>query len=202
MHRVSMHLPICARSRSRLPPPGWSPGGTPARRECDPRAPRPDRRAPARCSDARGDRVHPRRIAGRARRVCDGRGFRVASGERPVSRRSELRRAAPIPITGGTWSDRSPAWSQDGSRLAFLSDRITAGHQALPASTGRDRQISRGRRSSPCRPHSNTSCIRPSGLHGGPITKGAPRRGAPFVRSSAAVRSRGCGAATVVLLRA
>jgi dipeptidyl aminopeptidase/acylaminoacyl peptidase len=36
---------------------------------------------------------------------------------------------APIRITSGTWSDRSPAWSPDGSRLAFLSDRITPGHQ-------------------------------------------------------------------------
>jgi len=36
---------------------------------------------------------------------------------------------APHQIVGGAWSDRSPAWSPDGSRLAFLSDRITAGHQ-------------------------------------------------------------------------
>jgi len=36
---------------------------------------------------------------------------------------------APIRITSGTWSDRGPAWSPDGSRLAFLSDRITPGHQ-------------------------------------------------------------------------
>ena len=32
-------------------------------------------------------------------------------------------------ITSGAWSDRSPVWSPDGSRLAFLSDRITPGHQ-------------------------------------------------------------------------
>jgi dipeptidyl aminopeptidase/acylaminoacyl peptidase len=36
---------------------------------------------------------------------------------------------APSQITSGAWSDRSPAWSSDGSRLAFLSDRITPGHQ-------------------------------------------------------------------------
>ena len=36
---------------------------------------------------------------------------------------------APGQITSGAWSDRSPAWSSDGSRLAFLSDRITPGHQ-------------------------------------------------------------------------
>ena len=35
----------------------------------------------------------------------------------------------PVQIIGGAWSDRSPAWSPDGSRLAFLSDRITPGHQ-------------------------------------------------------------------------
>ena len=34
----------------------------------------------------------------------------------------------PVPITSGAWSDRSPAWSPDGSRIAFLSDRITPGH--------------------------------------------------------------------------
>ncbi len=35
----------------------------------------------------------------------------------------------PRPLTSGTWSDRTPVWSPDGSRLAFLSDRITPGHQ-------------------------------------------------------------------------
>ena len=38
---------------------------------------------------------------------------------------------APVRITSGAWSDRAPAWSPDGSRLAFLSDRITPGH-SLP----------------------------------------------------------------------
>jgi dipeptidyl aminopeptidase/acylaminoacyl peptidase len=37
--------------------------------------------------------------------------------------------ADPLQITSGAWSDRSPTWSPDGSRLAFLSDRITPGHQ-------------------------------------------------------------------------
>jgi dipeptidyl aminopeptidase/acylaminoacyl peptidase len=36
---------------------------------------------------------------------------------------------SPTRLTGGPWSDRTPAWSPDGSRLAFLSDRITPGHQ-------------------------------------------------------------------------
>jgi dipeptidyl aminopeptidase/acylaminoacyl peptidase len=36
-----------------------------------------------------------------------------------------------VPISSGAWSDRSPAWSPDGARLAFLSDRITPGH-SLP----------------------------------------------------------------------
>jgi dipeptidyl aminopeptidase/acylaminoacyl peptidase len=36
---------------------------------------------------------------------------------------------APVQITNGAWSDRSPAWSPDGSRLQFLSDRITPGHK-------------------------------------------------------------------------
>ena len=35
----------------------------------------------------------------------------------------------PTALTSGAWSDRTPAWSPDGSRLAFLSDRITPGHQ-------------------------------------------------------------------------
>ncbi len=42
---------------------------------------------------------------------------------------TELRGDEPVPLTSGPWSDRSPAWSPDGSRLAFLSDRITPGHQ-------------------------------------------------------------------------
>jgi dipeptidyl aminopeptidase/acylaminoacyl peptidase len=36
---------------------------------------------------------------------------------------------APVRITSGAWSDRAPVWSPDGARLAFLSDRITRGHQ-------------------------------------------------------------------------
>jgi dipeptidyl aminopeptidase/acylaminoacyl peptidase len=35
----------------------------------------------------------------------------------------------PRQLTTGAWSDRTPAWSHDGSRLAFLSDRVTPGHQ-------------------------------------------------------------------------
>ena len=35
----------------------------------------------------------------------------------------------PVLLTGGAWSDRTPAWSPDASRLAFCSDRITPGHQ-------------------------------------------------------------------------
>ena len=44
------------------------------------------------------------------------------------------------PVTNGGWADQTPAWSPDGSRLAFLSDRITPGHH-LPytmPSTGED----------------------------------------------------------------
>jgi dipeptidyl aminopeptidase/acylaminoacyl peptidase len=35
------------------------------------------------------------------------------------------------PLTDGSWSDSGAVWSPDGSRLAFLSDRVTPGH-ALP----------------------------------------------------------------------
>ena len=35
----------------------------------------------------------------------------------------------PIRLTSGAWSDTTPAWSPDGSCLAWLSDRITPGHQ-------------------------------------------------------------------------
>ena len=37
--------------------------------------------------------------------------------------------AAPTQLTEGSWCDQLPVWSPDGSRLAFLSDRITPGHQ-------------------------------------------------------------------------
>jgi dipeptidyl aminopeptidase/acylaminoacyl peptidase len=47
--------------------------------------------------------------------------------------------ALPDQLTSGGWSDRTPAWSPDGSRLAFLSDRIMPGHQlpyTMPADGG------------------------------------------------------------------
>lgn len=47
--------------------------------------------------------------------------------------------ARPLQLTSGAWGDRTPAWSPDGSRLAFLSDRITPGHQlpyTIPAAGG------------------------------------------------------------------
>ena len=35
----------------------------------------------------------------------------------------------PVALTGGGSCDQTPAWSPDGTRLAFLSDRLHAGHQ-------------------------------------------------------------------------
>ena len=37
--------------------------------------------------------------------------------------------ARPAPLTSGPSGDVTPVWSPDGSRLAFLSDRITPGHR-------------------------------------------------------------------------
>ena len=45
----------------------------------------------------------------------------------------------PEQLASGGWSDRTPVWSPDGARLAFLSDRITPGHQlpyTMPAAGG------------------------------------------------------------------
>lgn len=37
--------------------------------------------------------------------------------------------AESVPLTSGGWADTAPAWSPDGARIAFLSDRVTPGHQ-------------------------------------------------------------------------
>ena len=50
-----------------------------------------------------------------------------------------------VQLTDGGWSDRGPAWSPDGSQLAFLSDRVKRGH-LLPyvmAPGGEPRQVGR-----------------------------------------------------------
>ena len=47
--------------------------------------------------------------------------------------------AVPERLTLGECCDRLPVWSPDGTRLAFLSDRVTPGHQlpyTLPADGG------------------------------------------------------------------
>ena len=37
--------------------------------------------------------------------------------------------ARPTQLTEGSWCDQLPVWSPDSARLAFLSDRVTPGHQ-------------------------------------------------------------------------
>ena len=46
-------------------------------------------------------------------------------------------------LTEGEWSDRAPSWSPDGTRLAFVSDRIKRGHFlpfVMPSGGGEPRQ--------------------------------------------------------------
>ncbi len=47
--------------------------------------------------------------------------------------------AEPRQLTSDAWADTAPVWSPDDSRLAFLSDRLTPGHQlpyVMPADGG------------------------------------------------------------------
>ena len=44
----------------------------------------------------------------------------------------------PVALTSGSSSDHTPAWSPDGTQLAFLSDRQTPG-QSLPHTIGERR---------------------------------------------------------------
>ncbi len=50
----------------------------------------------------------------------------------------------PLQLTEGECSDRAPTWSPDGSRLAFVSDRIKRGHflpYVMPSGGGEPRQV-------------------------------------------------------------
>src|SRR6478672_7398781 len=52
----------------------------------------------------------------------------TGSGDAPVAVVGTGSGDAPVALTDGGACDQTPAWSPDGTRLAFLSDRLTGGH--------------------------------------------------------------------------
>ena len=85
--------------------------------------------APARRPDTDGARAVARRRSTWRSRFTPRSPTRARSSRATCIVLSTEPEARPMQLTEGSWCDQLPVWSSDGARLAFLSDRITPGHQ-------------------------------------------------------------------------